>query len=261
MIAPRMGADFTYRGAQLPSISLLTICKNAEATIARTLDSVYRCGYPQLEYVVVDGGSSDATIDIIRHHPVRVDKFISEPDRGISDALNKAVSMSDGDYHLIVHADDLLLPNALELMADSSNSGTAMVICASVQVMGENGTVRKFVPDPGKLVEKMSVPHMGSLIRKRAWEAVGGYDLRRRVAMDHLLMLRILNRFGPGAFSVVDALVAHYFLGGVSDQQVNAGFREVRDNLLEEGVGRFRADAAYARLLIKSKIARLIGVL
>jgi hypothetical protein len=77
--------------------------------------------------------------------------------------------------------------------------------------------------------------------------------------MDHLLMLRILMRFGVSAFSLVDTVVANYSLGGVSDRQVDLGFREVRDNLIEEGLGSLRANAAYLELRVRSIIARAIG--
>src|SRR5271166_330157 len=97
----------------LPLISIVTICKNAEATIDRTLASVARCDYPRLQYIVVDGQSTDGTLDKIHRYGSRVDKCISEPDAGISDALNKAVELSDGEYHLVVHADDELIPDSL----------------------------------------------------------------------------------------------------------------------------------------------------
>jgi hypothetical protein len=99
---------------------------------------------------------------------------------------------------------------------------------------------------------------MGALIRKQAWAAVGGYDLRKKIAMDHLLMLRIKNRFGMGAFATRDVVVAKYHLGGVSDKNVIEGFREVRENLIEEGVGRFSAGAAYLQLAARAAISRVI---
>ncbi len=241
-----------------PYISIVTICKNAIATIERTLASVSRCDYPRLQYIVVDGGSTDGTLEAIERHGARIDKFVSEPDGGISDALNKAVGLADGDYHLVVHADDALVPESVTTLVQVAGTGAAKVICGNVLVVGDRGVVRKFVPDPPKLTTKMSIPHMGSLISKDAWAAVGGYDLRRRIAMDHLLMLRILNRFGIGAFCVVDAVVAHYHLGGVSDREIDAGFRELRDNLTEEGVGRLRANATYVQLMLKSRVARLM---
>jgi glycosyltransferase involved in cell wall biosynthesis len=242
----------------MPTISVVTICKNAGPTIGRTLESVGRCDYPMLEYVIVDGGSTDDTLAQISRYKSRVDKLISEPDQGISDALNKAVNIASGQYHLVVHADDVLVPESLATLVQGVRDD-APVICGSVLVMSHGRVVRKFAPDPQKLIKKMSVPHMGSLIRKDAWEALGRYDTRRKIAMDHLLMLRILMRYGLSGFSVVDTVVANYSLGGVSDRQVAVGFREVRDNLLEEGIGRLSANKAYLELMIKSRIARAIG--
>jgi glycosyltransferase involved in cell wall biosynthesis len=244
----------------LPSVSIVTICKNAGSTIGRALDSVVKCGYPNLQYVVVDGGSTDETLNRINEYKSKIDKFVSEPDSGISDALNKAVGLTDGDYHLVVHADDTLLPDALSAMIRSVGDVKARVICGAVQVIGTRGLVRKFLPDPGMLCKKMSLPHMGSLVRKDAWADVGRYDPRRRLAMDHLLMLRILNRFGPDAFQVSNEIIANYYLGGVSDRQAYAGFRELRANLLEEGISRIQANIAYTRLVMKQRLARLIGV-
>jgi glycosyltransferase involved in cell wall biosynthesis len=243
----------------MPSIGIVTICKNAGATIERTLASVAQCDYPRLEYVVVDGGSTDDTCERISRYRSRIDKFISEPDGGISDALNKAVALTNSDYHLVVHADDTLLPDSLAKMIQYTRDRTSAVICGSVLVIGVDNVSRTFTPEPEKLLSKMSIPHMGSLIRKDAWAAAGRYDVRRKIAMDHLLMLRILNRCKLDAFSVVDVVVANYFLGGVSDRQIDVGFREVRDNLIEEGVGRFRANSAYVQLLLKARVARMMG--
>lgn len=244
---------------RLPRISVVTICKNAVDTIGRALASVADNAYPALEYVVVDGGSTDGTLELIRRYGSHVSKLVSEPDRGISDALNKAVALTESDYHIVVHADDQMLPNALMRLGEVASRSTAQVICGAVAVASEGKVVRIFKPEPEKLSEKMSVPHMGALIRKDAWRAVGGYDLRRRIAMDHLLMLRIGRRFGLSAFETVDQVVARYSLGGVSDRHVIRGFRELRENLLEEGVGRAAAEIAYGKLLVKSRIARLVG--
>jgi glycosyltransferase involved in cell wall biosynthesis len=242
-----------------PDISIITICRNAGATIERTLQSVRRCTYPRLQYVIVDGGSTDDTLQVIERYRSGVHKLISEPDRGISDALNKAIELTDSEYHLLVHADDVLLPGAVEALAAASAPGHPQVVCGAVRVMNSSRLVRRFVANPAQLTQKMSVPHMGALLRKDAWRAVGGYDLTRRIAMDHLLMLRILRRFGLEAFQVVDYDVAEYNLGGLSDKLVKQGFRELRDNLIAEGGGTLSAQLAYLKLLLKSRVARLLG--
>jgi glycosyltransferase involved in cell wall biosynthesis len=242
-------------------ISVITICKNAVRTIERAIRSVVSCSYPQLEYVVVDGQSTDGTLEVVQKYRDRITTLISEPDRGISDALNKAITLTTSRYHILVHADDILLPSGLRTLAAAAESSPgADVICGRVEVMCADVKVRDFIPEPAKLTRKMSVPHMGALVRKDAWQLAGGYDARRRVAMDHLLMLRILLRHGVGAFHVVDEVVARYSLGGVSDRLALQGFRELRDNLIEEGCGRFAANTAYCTLFLKSRIARGMGI-
>jgi glycosyltransferase involved in cell wall biosynthesis len=243
----------------LPRISVITICKNAIRTIDRTLASVAECKYPHLQYIVVDGGSTDGTLQRLEKHAWHIDRFISEPDDGISDALNKGVEASDGDFHIVVHADDVLISESLEVLARYGGSTETKVVCGTALVLDKNRVVRTFSARPAQLRQKMSLPHMGALIRKDAWAAVGKYDVRRKVAMDHLLMLRIYKHFGLRSFAVVDEIVAHYFLGGVSDAQADRGFLELRENLIEEGYGRIAATSAYFLLLLKSKIARAIG--
>lgn len=242
-----------------PTISAITICKNSAATIERALQSVTHSSYRGLQYVIVDGGSTDGTLDVIERYRAHVAKLVSEPDGGISDALNKAIALSDGEYHIIVHADDELLPGALERLSEAASARGAQVICGTAHVVTDDGRlVRVFRPEPAKLLQKMSLPHMGALIRRAAWEAVGGYDVRRRIAMDHHFMLKVLRKYGPGAFKSIDQPVARYSLGGVSDRQVMRGFRELRENLIEAGVGRLHAYGAYGVLVCKARIARLI---
>jgi len=243
----------------LPTISAITICRNSAATIERALLSVTRSAYPKLQYVIVDGGSTDGTLAVIERHRAHVAKLVSEPDEGISDALNKAIALSDGEYHIIVHADDELLPGALERLVEAAQTSDAQVICGrALVVTDDERLVRTFKPEPAKLLQKMSIPHMGALIRRAAWEAVGGYDVRRRIAMDHHFMLKILRKYGPDAFTSIDHPVARYSLGGVSDRQVMRGFRELRQNLIEAGVGRLHAYRAYGVLVCKARVSRLI---
>lgn len=241
----------------LPKVSIITICRNAATTIERTIQSVKRCSYPNLEYVVVDGGSTDSTVAIIRDNQDCISSFVSEPDQGISDAMNKGIRLSTGAYHFLLHADDELNADALTKLAIATDQSHPVVV-GGVRVMAGDKVVRMFRPEPSLLEHKMSVPHMGCLVRKDVWAEMGGYDLRRRIAMDHLFMLRVFKRYGTGGFRVIDTLVADYHLGGVSDRRVLEGFAEIRANLIESGVSRVVAELAYWKLFAKSRVGRLI---
>lgn len=242
---------------ELPTISIVTICRNSEATIERTIRSVLACPYPHLEYAVVDGGSTDGTLAIIERYRNHIHRFVSEPDQGISDAMNKGIALSSGEYHYLLHADDVLNGEALLHLAVKADQRHPVVV-GNVRVMAGQRMVRLYSPQPSRLVEKMSIPHMGCLVRKATWFEVGGYDLRRKIAMDHLFMLRILQRHGEAAFRIVDTTVADYHLGGISDRRVVQGFDEIRSNLLEAGFSPISAAVAYYKLRIKSRVGRWI---
>jgi glycosyltransferase involved in cell wall biosynthesis len=241
--------------SDVPLISIVTVCRNAAGTIGKAIESVVGCEYPNLEYIVIDGGSTDETLSIVNRYRSRVNTLVSEPDRGIADAMNKGIALSQGEFHFLLHADDTLLPNSIGALVPAITP-QAMVVSGCVDVMQGERPIRRYRPEPAKLLYKMSLPHMGCIVRKSAWQTAGGYDERRRIAMDHLLMLRILKRYGLGAFEVVDDVIAQYQVGGLSDLHLYAGFREVRLNLLEEGYGRLRADMTCAILYAKGFLGR-----
>ena len=100
-----------------PVISIVTICFNSAATIEETILSVLGQNYPLLDYVIIDGGSTDGTIDIVERYKDKLGYFRSEPDEGISDAFNKGIKNSKGDIIAIINSDDILLPGALNKVA------------------------------------------------------------------------------------------------------------------------------------------------
>lgn len=108
-------ADRAKAPRPLPRISVVTVVRNGVATIAATLESVIGQGYPDLEYVVVDGASTDGTMDVVRRFDRRVLRYVSEVDAGTYDAMNKGVRMATGDWLLFLGADDVLLADLREV--------------------------------------------------------------------------------------------------------------------------------------------------
>ena len=101
-----------------PIISIVTICFNSVKTIEETIESVLGQEYPLLDYVIIDGGSNDGTIDVVKRYEKRLGYFCSEPDEGISDAFNKGIKNAKGDIICIINSDDILLPGVLNMVAD-----------------------------------------------------------------------------------------------------------------------------------------------
>ena len=104
-----------------PKISIITITYNSDATIEETIRSVTMQDYPALEYVIIDGGSTDGTLDIIQKYRDQIQIVISEPDKGISDAFNKGIARATGEIIGIINSDDILLPGALQEVAEAYN--------------------------------------------------------------------------------------------------------------------------------------------
>ena len=101
-----------------PKISIITVCYNSEAHIEEALLSVINQSYENKEYLVIDGGSKDGTLNIIEKYKDRIDYFVSEPDKGISDAFNKGIKAATGDIIGILNSDDFMMPNALTKVAE-----------------------------------------------------------------------------------------------------------------------------------------------
>ena len=104
-----------------PLVSIITICRNSEKTITKTIESVKNQTYKNIEYIIIDGKSEDRTIDIVHSYKNNISKIISEKDDGIYDAFNKGLNLYKGDLIGFVNSDDVLLPNAIEILVDYYN--------------------------------------------------------------------------------------------------------------------------------------------
>ena len=101
-----------------PKISIITVCYNSEAHIEEAILSVINQSYENKEYLVIDGGSKDGTLNIIEKYKDKIDYFVSEPDKGISDAFNKGIKAATGDIIGILNSDDFMMPDALTKVAE-----------------------------------------------------------------------------------------------------------------------------------------------
>jgi glycosyltransferase involved in cell wall biosynthesis len=97
-----------------PLVSIITVCLNSEEYLEQTVESVSRQSYGNIEYIVVDGGSEDATLNILREHEGSISRWISEPDDGIYDAMNKGLALCNGELVGVINSDDWYLPTAVE---------------------------------------------------------------------------------------------------------------------------------------------------
>jgi glycosyltransferase involved in cell wall biosynthesis len=193
--------------AEPPSISVITACLNARRTIEETIESVASQGYPSIEHIVVDGGSTDGTVDVLaRHDHLR---WLSEPDQGRVDAVNKGVAMATGDVIAWLNADDRYQPGALLAVGEAfaANPSARWVTGYCDIVDGEGNEIRRAVTAyKSFLLRRWSYPlyltqnfvaDPATFVRRDALEEAGPLDPRYRISHDYDLWLRVARRHDP----------------------------------------------------------------
>jgi glycosyltransferase involved in cell wall biosynthesis len=174
-----------------PTISIITVCLNAERYIRDTLESVRGQSRRPHEFIVIDGGSTDRTNAIVEEYRDVVTEHVSEPDRGIADAMNKGIRLSTGDYLMFLHSDDYLLESrVLENVRDLSDQNFDIHAFNVVFRTSEKDHLYK--PRGFGTWANLKTPflHQGTLCHRRMFESIGGFDQSLSVAMDYDFFLR-----------------------------------------------------------------------
>jgi hypothetical protein len=178
-------------------ISIVTVCLNARSVIRECLDSVAQQTYRNFEHVIIDGSSTDGTHEVARRYP-HVTSLLSEPDRGLYDAMNKSLARVSGDYVLFLNADDRLYKNTtLAETADLiKNDPGADVYYGWLEVRDLSGNASTFCPPPPRDVPAFMVtgclPHQSTLARPSVFDKTGPFDLEYRICADYDWYLKIL---------------------------------------------------------------------
>jgi glycosyltransferase involved in cell wall biosynthesis len=171
-----------------PILSVITIVKNAELTIERTITSVINQNFDSLQYIVIDGKSSDRTIEIINKYRDIVDIFISEPDKGTSDAFNKAFNYVNGKYVICLAADDCLGTNFLSHAVKTMENSNADVFWGAMTMYSKNGVLTEKLHQNTNILsclqkgKGLNFPSMMST--SEYWRLIGGLDLSFKFCND-----------------------------------------------------------------------------
>ena len=212
-----------------PKISVVTVVYNSEALIENTVKSIINQSYSHIEYIVVDGGSTDGTIDILNRYKKNISTLISEPDHGIYDAMNKGIRLATGDFLVFINSGDKFSSHdILEKIFSSKESSTADVIYGDTDITDSKGNVihsRRHRP-PESLNWKsfkrgMLVCHQSFIARRSLIES---YDLKYRYAADFDWCIRILKK----SKSVYNSrqVVSLFLEGGQTRKTIVPGLKE-----------------------------------
>ena len=182
-------------------VSIITVCYNSEATIKETIESVASQSYSDIEYIIVDGKSTDNTLEIIQQFGNRVSKVISEPDNGLYDAINKGIGTATGNVIGLVHSDDILAStNVINNIVDVFNASGCDGVYGDLQYVDKqnaNKVFRNWMSgeyEHGMFLKGWMPPHPTLYVKRELFEKYGNYDASFKFAADYELMLRFIHK-------------------------------------------------------------------
>lgn len=208
-------------------VSIITACLNSEKTIEQTIQSVLNQTYPNIEYILVDGKSTDRTLEIISKYQNRIAMCISEQDKGLYDAMNKGISMATGDIIGIINSDDWYAPDAVANVVRTFSKKKMDVVYGLMEIIHSDGHISRVKNGSlEQMLYRMVIPHPTAFVRKEIYQKIGNFDLQYRVVADYDLFLRIyLNNC---RIQQIPCVLAYFREGGLSTANAVECADEVR---------------------------------
>lgn len=231
-------------------VSVLTPCYNSVETIHRTLECIEKQTYQNIEYIIIDGGSTDGTLELIEEHRDRLPKqftLISEKDNGIYDAMNKGIRHAKGQLIGIVNSDDWYEEDTIEQIVKHYQGNPCEVIYGMQRNYLNGKEKATFIYHHDFLPEQM-ITHPTCFVTSKAYEELGVFDLKYRSAADYDLMLRFFES-QKVVFTPIHRVLSNFRLGGMSSTQVG-----VRENAKIRYKHGYMSKKKYGFVMIKSRI-------
>ncbi len=210
-----------------PLVSIIVAVFNGNATLQQCINSVRQQVYPNKELIIIDGGSTDGTVNLLTENARNISYWITEPDRGIYSAWNKGLAQAHGEWICFLGADDFLWdPTVLERMVVHLQTlpQSTRVAYGQIMLIGEGGKPCRTIGEPWEQARRsfrryMSIPHVGTMHRQTLFAQNGTFDESFQIAGDYELLLRELKT-GDAMFTP-NIIVAGQRLGGMSTHANN----------------------------------------
>ncbi|MCF6324141.1 MAG: glycosyltransferase [Gammaproteobacteria bacterium] len=214
----------------MKKVSIITVCFDSASTIRDTIESVLAQDYPNIEYIIVDGVSKDGTMDIIREYGDSINMVISEPDKGIYDAMNKGIQLATGCVVGLLNADDFYVDDSsvsrLIACMKATDSDTVFADLAIVDGKNTERTIRYYSSgefNPGRLRYGWMPAHPTFFVKRELYEIHGGFSLDYHIASDFEMVARLLHT-AKASYSYLPWVVVKMRAGGVSTRGLKSSW-------------------------------------
>ena len=196
--------------------SIVTVCFNSEKTIEKTIESVLNQTYKNIEYLIIDGNSTDHTMEIVKKYEPLFEgrmKWVSEPDNGIYDAMNKGIHIASGELIGIINSDDYYEPDAVEDMISAMSDEAYQILYGAMRIL-KDGVERSISIGSHLFLREGMIGHPACFVTKQLYDELGCYDTEFVSAADYDFMLRMSEK--PEVhFQPVYKLIANFSTGGM----------------------------------------------
>ena len=213
-----------------PRVTIITAVFNGEKHIEETIKSIISQDYENFEYIIIDGGSTDGTVDIIKKYENKIQYWVSEKDQGISDAFNKGVKASTGDYiNFQGDGDRLYTKDVISKVFKDEEFSQIMLISCRIERVSEEGKglfLSKYIKKFNKksLIHKLKIPHQGLFTHRSYYEKYGLFDLDNIFCMDYEILLKSYHEF-PQVYTK-NIVVSKWRDDGVGNGRILEIFKE-----------------------------------
>jgi len=202
------------KNKDLPLISIITVVYNSVNTIEQTILSVIQQPYQNKEYIIIDGGSTDGTIELIRKYETYLSYWISEPDKGVYDAMNKGIDHAKGDLIGLINADDWYEENIFNQIAQQYlETGSNHVIYGMLRIF-QDEEFYAMVGNSIRILQEDTIMHPSCFIPLKFYNTFGTYNSFYKYSADYDLILRYVN--DGVKFSFIEKPIANFRRGGIS---------------------------------------------
>jgi glycosyltransferase involved in cell wall biosynthesis len=245
------------------SLSIITVNRNNDTGLKKTIDSVISQTYTDFEFIIIDGASTDSSAEVIKENSSYFSYWVSEPDNGTYHAMNKGIKASVGEYCLFLNSGDYLVDNNVLEMIFSWDV-KADIVSGNVLKMRLNNKFRRVSSPQSVSLHKLcihSLPHQATLIRKRLFDETGYYNESFRIASDWEFFLKALV-LHEKSYQHISLDISYFRIGGVSSRKENSdlAYQESND-ILRRLFPKFADDLMDYRYFYNSNFGQIISLL